>query len=291
MGCNSINPIDCRGTQTNCPDKYGCPPGQCPDFQIKRHDTKPSFKVSVEDCDGPLDLTGLVLEVNMWAKGRLKNAITQEDTSLQLADNIGFCQTLPGDIIVMDRVRSPEWMLVTGFDEDNYIIFVERGYNMTPISNWKKGSKLRIFRLMNSPAVTEMILEPGDEDGDGDGCIPEVKKPPALENTNHRHKFTLYPGQIPYIHVPGPGDFVGIPPGEHEKIKQSFLVYDWTSVATCTPGCYWMEFKLIKMMDVTNVPSVTPLCFAGLGVEWVRRFPATGEGFLVQVIDSPTAEI
>ena len=64
-----------------CPDKFGCIPGVCPDFTIKRHDTKPPFKVSVEDCDGPLDLAdgtnavvdpNLILEVNIWAKGRLK---------------------------------------------------------------------------------------------------------------------------------------------------------------------------------------------------------------------------
>ena len=53
---------------------------------------------------------------------------------------------------------------------------------------------------------------------------------------NNRHR-PLEPGQLPYIHVPGPGDFIGIPPGEEEEITQSFLVFEWTSLATCTPGC------------------------------------------------------
>ena len=127
-----------------------------------------------------MDLTGLVLEANMWANGRLKKAITETDTSLSLADNIGFCQALPGDIIVMDRCRTPEQMLITGFDEDNYLIFVERGYNMTEISNWKRGSKLRIFRLMNAPAITEMVMGPGDEDENA--CIPEVQRPPEARH-------------------------------------------------------------------------------------------------------------
>ena len=38
-----------------CPDKFGCPSDRCPDFIIKRQDTKPVFKTLVEDCNGALD--------------------------------------------------------------------------------------------------------------------------------------------------------------------------------------------------------------------------------------------
>jgi hypothetical protein len=29
----------------------------------------------------------------------------------------------------------------------------------------------------------------------------------------------------------------------------------------------------------------------GTGVEWVRRFPSDGEGFLIKIVDSPTMEL
>ena len=47
----------CNQTGASCPDKFGCSPNQCPDFTIRRHDTRPAFQVAAEDCDGPLDLT------------------------------------------------------------------------------------------------------------------------------------------------------------------------------------------------------------------------------------------
>ncbi len=129
---------------SGCVDKFGCPPDMCPDFVIKRHDTKPPFRVSVEDCDGALDLTDdtLVLEINMWARGKLKAAITNTDTFFALADNIGFCQAMVGDIIVMERVRSPEHMLVTGFDENNKLIRVQRGYNGTSAVAWLNSASI-----------------------------------------------------------------------------------------------------------------------------------------------------
>ena len=156
----SSSACGCQGANSNtCPDKFGCPPGVCPDFVIRRHDTKPNLKISVADCDGPLQLDGLILEVNMWAKGKLRSKLLTTDTYFRLADDIGFQQIMIGDIIVMDRVRLPEQMLVTGFDETNKLIQVQRGYQSTPISEYPKGNSLRIFRIMNSPAQIEMVLQ------------------------------------------------------------------------------------------------------------------------------------
>src|SRR6516225_3178073 len=100
MSCLSVSPPAC-GTNTNCPTIDGCIPGRCPDFQIKRNDTKPHFKISVTDDDGePLDLTGnYIVEANMWACAKLKADVTSSTTSLPFADNIGFYQILPNDII------------------------------------------------------------------------------------------------------------------------------------------------------------------------------------------------
>ena len=112
-----------------CPDSLSC--DICPDFIIRRHDTQPPFRVSVENCDGPIELEGSILEVNMWANGRLKNTMGAADTYSQLADIFWFLRRMIGDIIILDRVRQPEHMLVTGFDEDNYFIRynLQRGYN------------------------------------------------------------------------------------------------------------------------------------------------------------------
>jgi hypothetical protein len=253
------------GQTDNCVDEFGCPSGICPDFTIRRHDTRPPFKVAVEDCDGPLDLTDLVLEANMWAKAKLKAAIDEDDTFFQFADGIGFQQVMVGDIIVIDRVRLPEHMLVLGFDETNKYISVQRGYNGTQAQAFKKGQSLRIFRVMNAPAVTEMELD-------------DIEQVDGTTLT--------------------------------DQIIASFLIYEFQANDTCLPGCYLLEFKLLKMAEngsagmlstsTTTVipsftdPSLTPEdfgCILGEGVEWVRRFPVTKEGFLIKITDSPTTEL
>ncbi len=256
--------MGCITNNNDCPDRLGCPK-RCPDFTIRRHDTRPEFKFEVEDCDGPIDLTNLVCEVSMWAKGKLKKAITTADTYFGLADNIGFEQCMVGDIIVMERARAPEQMLVTGFDEYNKLIKVQRGYNGSLISSFTKGSKLRIFRVLNATAATEMVKE---DILQVDGTTKE------------------------------------------DVITRSSLVYEWQANDTCLPGCYWLEFKLLKMLGSMSMvssmylvgglstPSVSFIsytpdqtgCGLGTGVDWVRRFPIKNEGFLIHIIDSPTSE-
>jgi len=250
-----------------CPAKDGCPPGVCPDALLKRHDTRPSFKVLMETCDGVMDLTdeSLVVEVSLWSRAKLKTTIAADATYFQLADHIGFEQILVGDIIILDRVRLPEHMLVTGFDEANHLVQVQRGYNGTTASVWKKGTVLRIFREMGATAGIESIV--GD----------------VVDETGA----TLT-----------------------DQLLETYLTYDWAAKDTCTPGCYWLEFKLLKMVveeedvsilstdEISNISfvgeglSYTDYgCLLGEGVEWVRRFPSNGEGFLIKVVDSATAEI
>lgn len=250
------------GQTSNCVDEFNCISGVCPDFTIRRHDTKPSFKVQIEDCDGPMDLTDLVLEVNMWAKGKLKSNITESSSYFGLADGIGFQQIMVGDIIIFDRVRLPERMLVTSFDEVNKLVQVTRAYQGTTAQVWKKGSAFRIMRIMNAPAQTEMILND-------------------------------------ILQVDGSTS--------SDQLTDSFLVYEWSPEDTCLPGCYWLEFKLLKMSDDISVSSlqttsITPSfisgltpddygCTLGTGVEWARRYPLDGEGFLIKITNSPTMEI
>lgn len=343
--CNSSN---CGGK-----DEYGCPQGICPDFIIKRHDTKPYFKVSIEDCNGPMDFRGLIVEANMWALAKLRDNLEENDDYFRLADNVGFNQVMVGDIIVVDQIRLPEHMLVVAFDEHNKFVKVQRAYHGTNAGTYKKGTKLRIFRILNGQASSEIDFADIQQ---VDGTI------------------------------------------DKDTIQSSSLVYEWQPEDTCLPGCYWMEFKVLKMIEMvlylpngdwkgqihqgaegrfytgtTNTSSSVPLsydqvnqkylidwsvwsadyhlhtdnnyytgsahddgsvvlnkigatpygsydesgvvgfhnnsnislipsfsdslnsqdygCILGEGVEWVRRFPLDGEGFLIKITNSPTTEL
>lgn len=261
MACSSG--FGCSPQPNGCADEFGCVPGVCPDFVIRRNDNKPSFRVMMEDCNGPMDLTGLVLEATMWAKGKIKKSISQDDTYFSLADNIGFNQIMVGDIIFMDQARLPEKMLVIAFDETNKLVEVQRGYHGTNIQSWKKGTPLRIMKFIGATAQTEMLYQDVIE----------------MDGTTTQ-----------------------------DVLMDSFFIYEWGPSDTCLPGCYYLEFKLIKMLDddpPLNLPfssSIIPSftdpnltpgdfgCGIGTGVEWIRRFPVFGEGFLIQITESPTSE-
>ena len=264
--------IACGG-QTNCLDKFGC--GECPDFTIKRHDTKPEFKVLIEDCSGFVDFNdeSYAVEVNMWAKARIKTAITSDDEYFALADNIGFEQMMVDDIIVVDRIRLPERMRVLGFDETHRLVKVLRGIQGTDPGNYSKGMAIRIFRTVNATAQWQMDYE----------------------------------------------DVIQADGTTKNELTGSFLVYNWNSRDTCLPGCYVLEFKLMKMLPpvtdmridgggeyriVHDMPSISEITFTsealepesfGCGipadVDWIRRYPADREGFLIKIIDSPTVEM
>jgi hypothetical protein len=144
------------------------------------------------------------------------------------------------------------------FDEANSLVRVERGYNGTTASTWKKGSPIRIFRVMNEAGQVETTLEDVTQE---DGTVLK------------------------------------------DQLVDTKLVYDWTAGSTCLPGCYWLEFKLLKMevneLTVSLTPSFTSSsmtaetfgCVLGDGVEWVRRFPVDSEAFLVKIVESPSAEL
>lgn len=251
-------PICQSQSNVACPDLFGCIPGQCPDFEIKRHDTYPAFVVSVNDCDGPLDLTDCVVEVSMWAKAKLKKPLSETDDYFALANNVGFEQSMVGDIVVMDRVRSVEQMLVVGHDEINKFVKVTRGYNGTPISSYPRNSGLRIFRILNSVGSANTVSQ-------------DVEQVDGATTT---------------------------------EVAESQLSYSWQPNDTCLPGCYWLEFKLLKMVTTdmwfmaTNpiIPTFTSVttsqlgCETGSGVEWVRRFPVDRDGFSVKITDAKTSE-
>lgn len=145
---------------SGCADQSGCPDGIKPDFCIKRNSTAPSFKINVEDCDGVVDLTqNFGLQVNIWTLAKLKRSIEDSDVEISFADNIGFDLVKENNVILMSRARDPEKMLITGFDEDNKTITVQRGYDGTQAQNWSKGTSLRVFRVLNGEANIESVIE------------------------------------------------------------------------------------------------------------------------------------
>jgi hypothetical protein len=138
-----------------------CGNSKSADFCIKRHDTRPSLRISVSDCDGAIDLTdeNLFLEASMWFEAKLKSKLDIGDSTISLADNIGFDQISVGDVVFLNNVRNPEQLTVLSIDEVAKLIYVSRAQNATTEQNWQKGSTLKIFRFLEQQAHIESVFE------------------------------------------------------------------------------------------------------------------------------------
>jgi len=256
--------VGVSSSSSNCVNSLNCQDGVCADFLIKRHDTRPEFKVKVEDCDGPLDLTdeNLVLEASMWATARFKSAVAADDTYFRLADDIGFEQIMVNDIIVVDQVRLPEQMLVIGFDETNKLVRVQRAYHGTTASAYKKGTYIRIFRVLNAAAEIESVYE---DILNVDGTTSENQ----LTET-----YLVYNWEANDTCLPGCYNF------EFKLLQMGLLTTSSLATATITPS--WTP---------SNLTPEDFGCLLGSGVECVRRFPPDKAAFLIQIVDSPTDEL
>jgi hypothetical protein len=55
-----------------------------------------------------------------------------------------------------------------------------------------------------------------------------------------------------------------------------------------------LEFKVLQLSTTTttSTPPPSPIdhCSLGWGVEWARRFPSDKDGFLIEILGSPTSE-
>jgi len=222
--------VGCGSGASGCNGTGACP--RTPDFCIKRHDTRPPFKISMSDCDGPIDLDeeGVVAEASMWFDAKLKSALVPSSTQIRFADDIGFESVLVGDTILTSRARSPEKMVVVSISESARTVTVSRGQNGTTAQAWEKGTGLRVFRFMDEPASIESIVESVESI---DGAVSD-------------------------------------------ELADTLLVFGWTPEQTSMPGCYWLEFKLLKISPGTSA------------VEWVKRVPLSSDGFVINIIDSPT---
>lgn len=191
----------------NC--NSNCSTSECdslqPDFTIKRYDTNPAVRISVEDCSGIMDLTdpNLVVEVNMWTKSFLKKTILSVENKILLANDIGFNQLLIGDLLFFDHPRTPEYMQVISVDENTKEITVLRGLNNTAANTWKKGTTFYIYRIISSLGGIELVYDD------------------IINITGNVIK---------------------------DQLIQSNLIYNWNQNDTMLSGCYWMEFKLMKVI-------------------------------------------
>ena len=318
----------------NC-DNDQCQP--CADFTIKRHDTRPAFKVQIEECDPSIDWSdpSLVVEANIWYKARLKAGIDNLVSTISLADNVGFDQMLVDDIIVIGGPRSPEMMLVTDFNEAAKTVTVTRGYHNTTAMAFKKGTKMKVFRNMNAPAVIEnayddVLQEDGTTQRDQlmgsylvynllptDTCLPgcfclEFKLMRMITDADEdetkekpRRRRGRKGGMITYEDMLYDQGYRGPEPNYAENdagaygdtAQESGAVYDGGGIDGGVMGGTIFFHQGISgssgLPSEVTTPSDVSLqygCSNGLGVEWVRRFPSDKESFLIQVIDSPTAE-
>jgi len=223
--------VGCGSGAGGCNSAGSCP--RTPDFCIKRHDTRPAFKISMTDCDGPIDLTeeGIVAEASMWFDAKLKSALDSSSTQIRFADDIGFESVIVGDTILTSRARSPEKMSVVSINESTRTVTVSRGQGGTAAQAWGKGTGLRVFRFMDEPASIESIVESVES---MDGTVSD-------------------------------------------ELSDTLLVFGWEPEQTSMPGCYWLEFKLLKISPGTS------------DVEWVKRLPLSSDGFVISIIDSPTS--
>jgi hypothetical protein len=62
-----------------------------------------------------------------------------------------------------------------------------------------------------------------------------------------------------------------------EVLSDTVLQFQWSGSHTAAPGCYWIEFKILKIDPESG------------DVEWTKRVPIDTSGFMVKILDSPTS--
>jgi hypothetical protein len=128
------------------------------DFIIKRNSTQPSLRLKVYDCDwSPIDLSKFEITASMWANAKLKKDISDSDFEILLADNVGLNTVIPGDVILLKSSADHELVQVASIVDN--AIMVTRGYFETTAVSWKKGTSIKIIKIMNSSATYDLVRE------------------------------------------------------------------------------------------------------------------------------------
>jgi len=128
------------------------------DFIIKRNSTQPSLRLKVYDCDwSPIDLSKFEITASMWANAKLKKDINDSDFEILLANNVGLSAVVPGDVILLKNTGTHELVQVASIV--NNAVMVTRGYFETTSTSWKKGTSIKIIKIMNSGATHDLVKE------------------------------------------------------------------------------------------------------------------------------------
>lgn len=128
------------------------------DFVIKRNSTQPSIRLKIYDCDGgPIDLTNKEVTASMWANAKLKRDINENSFEVSLADNIGLNTVIPDDILLLKNSYNHELVQVSSIV--NNTLMVTRGYFDTNPTSWKRGTGIKIIKIMNSGATFDLVKE------------------------------------------------------------------------------------------------------------------------------------
>jgi len=128
------------------------------DFIIKRNSTQPSLRLKVYDCDwSPIDLSKFEITASMWANAKLKKDINDSDFEILLANNVGLSAVVPGDVILLKNTGTHELVQVASIV--NNAVMVTRGYFETTSTSWKKGTSIKIIKIMNSGATYDLVKE------------------------------------------------------------------------------------------------------------------------------------
>lgn len=135
-----------------------CNKNQNYDLIIKRNSTQPSVRYKIYDCDrSPIDLNGKEITASMWSNARLKKDIDETDFEIVFLDNKGLLTVVPDDILLFKSSSNHELMQVSSIV--NNTIMVTRGYFDTTPNIWKKGSSVKIIKIMNSSATYDLVKE------------------------------------------------------------------------------------------------------------------------------------
>ncbi len=125
------------------------------DYTIKKNDTKPFIKYTIESCDDT-DLTeeNLIITASMWADSNLKNKITTTDNYFELKNNYNLEAIKEEDYILIKKFNSSEYMLVESIDETK--INIQRAQLDSNAQNWSKNNEIKIIKFYEVEAEVDI---------------------------------------------------------------------------------------------------------------------------------------
>jgi hypothetical protein len=125
------------------------------DYIIKKNDTRPYVKYSMQDCED-IDLSedDLFISVNMWANSNIKNKLSETDDYLELKNNYNLETIKVDDYILIKKFGSSEHFQVTSISDTK--VYIQRGQLNSVAQSWARGSEIKIIKLYEVEAEKEI---------------------------------------------------------------------------------------------------------------------------------------